>query len=273
MGGVTINVQVPVSDDRFPSARRQPPAGLHPERHPAHERRRGAPLRPLAPRLERLRPRRCASSACCCRCASRPTRRSSSRACPSSSRRSRRRSRPTSRSTSWRRCSGSPRRSTPRTSAPTCSPRRFYQKEYLRRPRGYIIVPNVSKIRAAVKNAFTADPADEAQRQKLAEEAAGVWVLNGTSDTGRGTRHRRLSSTTTALAASAPRQKPPGAVPANTTIVVYNGAETQTCRDTIAYLEKTFGVTVDDEDRPGHPDGHRRHDRQDDAELEAPPSS
>ena len=35
----------------------------------------------------------------------------------------------------------------------------------------------------------------------------------------------------------------PGPVPANTTIVVYNGAEAN-LPDTIAYLEKTFGVTV-----------------------------
>ena len=57
IGGVTINVQVPVADDRYPVDRQQPPAALHPDRHPAHGRRRGAPLRPLAARLERLRPR------------------------------------------------------------------------------------------------------------------------------------------------------------------------------------------------------------------------
>ena len=58
MGGVTINVQVPVSDDRFPSSDNEAATGVHPERHPAHERRRGAPLRPVATRLERLRSRR-----------------------------------------------------------------------------------------------------------------------------------------------------------------------------------------------------------------------
>ena len=52
----------------------------------------------------------------------------------------------------------------------------------------YFINPNVSRIRAAVRNAFTANPADEVLRQTLAQEGAGVWVLNGTSDTGRGTR-------------------------------------------------------------------------------------
>ncbi len=39
----------------LPVDRRRPAAGLHPERHPAHGRRRGAALRPLAARLERLR--------------------------------------------------------------------------------------------------------------------------------------------------------------------------------------------------------------------------
>ena len=118
----------------------------------------------------------------------------------------------------------------------------FYQKEYQNSPRGYIIVPNVPRIRAAVKDAFTVDPAEEASRQALAEEAAGVWVLNGTSDSGRGARLAGFLDYH-GMAASAPRQKPPGPVPANTRIVAYNGAETENPA-TIAYLEQTFGVTV-----------------------------
>ena len=42
LGGVTINVQVPVLDDSYPGRRRPACAGLHPGRHPAHDRRRGA---------------------------------------------------------------------------------------------------------------------------------------------------------------------------------------------------------------------------------------
>ena len=135
----------------------------------------------------------------------------------------------------------------------------FYQKEYTSSPRGYIIVPYISKIRAAVKNAFSADPADEAERQKLAQEQAVVWVLNGTSDAGRGTAIAGYLDYH-GVAASSPRQKPPGAVPANTTIVAYNGAAAD-MQDTIAYLEKTFGVDGDREDRSGHPDRHRGHGR------------
>ena len=124
----------------------------------------------------------------------------------------------------------------------------FYQKEYTSSPRGYIIVPYISKIRAAVKNAFSVDPADEAERQKLAQEQAVVWVLNGTSDSGRGTAIAGYLDYH-GVAASSPRQKPPGAVPANTTIVAYNGAAAD-MQDTVAYLEKTFGVTVTEKTDP-----------------------
>ena len=75
-----------------------------------------------------------------------------------------------------------------------------------------------------------------------------MWVLNGTSDKNRGTRLAGFLDYH-GLAASAPRQKPPGAVPADTTIVAYNGAETE-YPATIAYLEKTFGVTVTTADDP-----------------------
>ncbi len=118
----------------------------------------------------------------------------------------------------------------------------FYQKEYLSSPRGYIIVPNVPRMRAAVRDVFTTDPADEAARQALAEEAAAVWVLNGTGDSTRGTRIAGFLDFR-GLSASAPRQKPPGPVPADTTIVVYNGVEAK-FPATIAYLQTTFGVTV-----------------------------
>ena len=106
----------------------------------------------------------------------------------------------------------------------------------------YSIHARVAQIRAAVRTAFTTDPADEAQRQDLAAEGAAVWVLNGTGDPGRGTAIADYLDFH-GLAASAPRQKPAGAVPPDTTIVAYNGADTN-MPDTIAYLQKTFGVTV-----------------------------
>ena len=89
-----------------------------------------------------------------------------------------------------------------------------------------------------------------------------MWVLNGTSDRSRGTRIAGFLDYH-GLAASAPRQRPSGAVPADTTIVVYNGAETK-YPATIAYLEKTLGRDRHDRDRSRHPDRHHRHGREGD---------
>ena len=86
LGGVTINVQIPVVDDRYPgdgrhgSTRLYIPSGI--QHMTGAEALRYARSRNT---LERLRPRPRASSASSCRCASRPTRRPSSRGCRSSS--------------------------------------------------------------------------------------------------------------------------------------------------------------------------------------------
>ena len=115
----------------------------------------------------------------------------------------------------------------------------LYQQEVL---SGYYTLPYVDRIRRAVKDAFTTDPRDEALRQALASEEAQVWVLNGTGDTGRGAR---LASYLEyhGLAASAPRGKPPGSVPAKTVVTIYNGAETK-LPATIAYFEQLFKIKV-----------------------------
>jgi LCP family protein required for cell wall assembly len=115
----------------------------------------------------------------------------------------------------------------------------FYQNEVL---SGYWLEPRVDRIRAAVRDAFTADPADQALRERLAGEGAGVWVLNGTNSGNRGTRLAGYLEFH-GLAASAPRQAPEGKVPKDTVITVYNGAETA-MPATIAYLEDLFGVKV-----------------------------
>ena len=112
----------------------------------------------------------------------------------------------------------------------------LYQKEVL---SGYWTEPYTDKIRAAVRDAFTSDPADQAQRERLAGEGAGVWVLNGTGEPNRGAKLAGYLEFH-GLAASAPRQKPEGKVPAHTVITVYNGAETKV-PETIAYLEKRSG--------------------------------
>ncbi len=116
----------------------------------------------------------------------------------------------------------------------------LYQEEFQSSPRGYIIVPRLEAIRAAVRNAFTTDPADEALRQRLAEEGASVWVLNSTGLRDRGAKLASYFEYY-GLAASAPRQTPQGGVQPDSTIIVYNGAETGLAA-TVAYLEELLGV-------------------------------
>jgi polyisoprenyl-teichoic acid--peptidoglycan teichoic acid transferase len=115
----------------------------------------------------------------------------------------------------------------------------FYQNEVL---SGYWLEPYVDRIRAAIRDAFTTDPADLALHERLASEGAGVWVLNGTGTPNRGSRVAGYLEFQ-GISASAPRQKPKGGVPAHTVVTVYNGAEARV-PDTIAYLEKLFGVKV-----------------------------
>ncbi|MBA2299747.1 MAG: LCP family protein [Chloroflexi bacterium] len=117
-----------------------------------------------------------------------------------------------------------------------------YSQDVCGTDRGCIVVPNIQRIKNAVKDAFTMDPADLAVRETLAGEGAGVWVLNGTGVANRGTRLAGYLEFH-GLAASAPRGAPDGAVPADTVVTLYNGAETR-LPATIAYLEKLFGVTV-----------------------------
>lgn len=109
-------------------------------------------------------------------------------------------------------------------------------------PRGCVVIPNIQRIRAAVEDAFSGDPADQALREGLAEEGANLWVLNGTGEESRGARLARFLEYV-GFVASAPRQEPDGAVPADTKIVAYNGIETE-APATIAALEAIFGVTV-----------------------------
>jgi LCP family protein required for cell wall assembly len=117
-----------------------------------------------------------------------------------------------------------------------------YQTEVISGPRGYILVPKLDVIRRTVRNAFKGDATTEQQREALAQEGARVWVLNGTSEARRGSRLAGYLEYH-GLTASAPRQKPEGGVPRDTRIVAYNGAE-ERFPATIEFLEKVFDVTV-----------------------------
>ena len=132
----------------------------------------------------------------------------------------------------------------------------FYGSDTTLPVRGYIIEPNIARIRRAVKDAFsTPGVAARAARPARAPRRPRVWVLNGSGRTG-------LSTTTAdrlaydGLDASAPNQRV-DTQPATTKIVVYNGAEAE-LPETIKYLENLFNVDGHDGDRP---EGDRGHDR------------
>ena len=119
----------------------------------------------------------------------------------------------------------------------------FYQVECLNcPPRGYIITPRVARIRAAVADAFKIDPGFAEARDALLEEGAELWVLNGSGRTGEAARLSEYLSYL-GLAASAPNQKPDLTGLSATSIRAYNGAETQFPL-TLAALQQVFGVTV-----------------------------
>ena len=99
----------------------------------------------------------------------------------------------------------------------------------------------VSKVRAAVRSAFSANPANETQRETIADEGASVWVLNGSGRSGQASDIAGYLEFQ-GINASAPTQRPP-ATPSVTKIVVYNGAENDDPA-TVALLEKLFGVTA-----------------------------
>jgi LCP family protein required for cell wall assembly len=118
----------------------------------------------------------------------------------------------------------------------------LYSQDTCQDARGCVVIPNISRIKQAVKNAFSADPRDEALRQTLAAEGARVWVLNGTNAANRGARLAAYLEYH-GLDASAPRGKPKGNVPAKTVITVYNGAEADLAA-TVTYLEALFKVKI-----------------------------
>ena len=108
--------------------------------------------------------------------------------------------------------------------------------------RGYIITPDVAKIRAAVLQAFSAQPTkEEREADAIAREAARIWVLNGTGRKGEaGVLATALSRA--GLDASAPTAITPGEIGLlKTRFIVYNGAE-QRMPVSLALLEQLLGM-------------------------------
>ncbi len=118
----------------------------------------------------------------------------------------------------------------------------LYSRDTCADSRGCVVLPNIPRIKQAVKNAFSADPRDEQLRESLAAEAARVWVENPTSTRNAASRLAGYLEYH-GLSASAPSRRATGSVPAKTVITAYNGAETDHPA-TIAYLEKLFKVKV-----------------------------
>ena len=103
-----------------------------------------------------------------------------------------------------------------------------------------LIYPKVGLIRDAVAKAFTQDPSFEAEREKVAQEGATVWVLNGSGQPSLATDLAAYLDYQ-GFEATAPTQKAPKTTTAQ--IVAYNGA-LATYPDSIARLEAIFGVTA-----------------------------
>ncbi len=115
----------------------------------------------------------------------------------------------------------------------------------------YKYLPDVTKIRRAVANAFKVDPALEDTRASLAQENALIWVLNGSGRQG-GASDLAGYLGYYGLNASAPTTRPPTGGLSGTRIVVYNGAESG-LTETIAFLESTFKTKVELKNDPTIP--------------------
>lgn len=101
------------------------------------------------------------------------------------------------------------------------------------------IILKVDKVRATVKQAFTISPAVLAQRNKLSAEGAQVWVLDGKNGMGLAGNNKAYLEYYGMEASVITKLAP--VTPQTTTITVYNGAETG-LPETIKYLEKLYKV-------------------------------
>ncbi|HET7472383.1 MAG TPA: LCP family protein [Candidatus Limnocylindrales bacterium] len=112
----------------------------------------------------------------------------------------------------------------------------------------YKYLPDVEKIRAAVRSAFKVDPALEETRAALGDEDGTVWVLNGSGVDGQASDLAAYLEYY-GLTASAPTRKPDQTGLSATKIVVYNGAESR-LPQTIQFLESKLKVQVETKTDP-----------------------
>ena len=110
----------------------------------------------------------------------------------------------------------------------------------------YELKANPNAIRKAVQNVFNTDPAVEEQRQKISAEGAVVQVLNGTTQSNYTTTRVADALTTYGIDAAVPPVN--GGLAdkqdyTSTTITVWNGAEDDN-PTTLDVLQKLFHTTV-----------------------------
>jgi LCP family protein required for cell wall assembly len=122
-----------------------------------------------------------------------------------------------------------------------------YGRDGTRPGLGFVLEIDIPRIRAAVAEAFVVDPELEARRETLAAEAGTIWVLNGSGEEGQASRLSAYLDYQ-GFTVSAPNQRPEE-TGQSTRIVVYNGAEAR-LPDTIAELKRIFEVEVSTEDDP-----------------------
>ncbi len=103
------------------------------------------------------------------------------------------------------------------------------------------VIINTARVQQAVRQAFSISPSVLALQESLAGEAARVWVEDGRNGPGLAANNAAYLAYF-GIDASAPTQLAP-TTPAHTTITVYNGAETRLSA-TIKYLQSLYGVTV-----------------------------
>jgi LCP family protein required for cell wall assembly len=109
------------------------------------------------------------------------------------------------------------------------------------------VVINLPRVQAAVRQAFSISPSVLALQEQLSGDAASVWVQDGRGGKGLSGNNAAYldyfgidASAITSLAAT---------TPAHTKITVYNGAENR-LGDTIKYLQNLYGVTVTTANNP-----------------------
>jgi len=106
----------------------------------------------------------------------------------------------------------------------------------------YVLQANVPAIREAAASAFDFDSREEAERRAIAKEGARVWAVTSTGEPDRAADLAAYLDYH-GFAASAPRGRNPDEVAPATVVIAYNGAETR-FPVSIAWLEAAFEVAV-----------------------------